>query len=227
MKLSNKILIGFFSILFLYLTAAFTEIRLRGSSNILDDNNSKAETVDIANVNYLVLPDLDQVIQVIGSDQPRLEVRSISGDLLHKLQYNVSGDTLTLTELNLEENERVRITIYVPRNNLTGITTNGSWVDIQGLEQKELSIIQNQGHISMEADNQISKLTIKASDKAALRMSGTALDLLSVELDNSRVVSNSPIKLLEGSMTNDSYINLVEALEIQLKKDNSCSIKIN
>jgi hypothetical protein len=54
MSLSNKILLSFFGFIFLYLTAAFVEIRVSGTPNIISDKNSKAETVDIVGVNYLV-----------------------------------------------------------------------------------------------------------------------------------------------------------------------------
>src|SRR5687768_6562742 len=103
MKLSNKILFGFFGFAFIYLTAVFAEVRLRGIPNIINDNNSIAETVDVSGVSYLVLQNLDKQVNVVGSDRARLEVRSISGNLLQKLNYQVSGDTLTLSEGNSEE----------------------------------------------------------------------------------------------------------------------------
>ena len=86
MKLSNKILVGFFGFLFLYLTAAFTEIRLNGTPNVINDSNSKIETVDLSGIRYIVVGDVDKNINITGSDRSQLEVRSFSGDLLKHLK---------------------------------------------------------------------------------------------------------------------------------------------
>ena len=67
MKLSNKILIGYFGFIFVYLSAAFTEIRFRGSLNQLDESIGIVETADLSGVTYLVLQDLDESITLIGS----------------------------------------------------------------------------------------------------------------------------------------------------------------
>lgn len=224
MKLSNKILIGFFGFAFIYLTAAFMEVRLRGNPAVIDDSNSLVETVDITGVNYLVLPALEQTIDVIGSDQPKLEVRSMSGDLLQKLKYNVSGDTLTLEQLDLEKDQRIRISVYVPKNSFTGMSVNGARVNIKELDQKVLSVSQNDGSIRMHNKNRIGKLVIQASNGASFTVSDTELAELSVQLDNAEVSTDSPVRLLEGSIKNDSYIQIKDSEEIQLKKDKSSGL---
>src|SRR5689334_4481193 len=114
MKLSNKILIGFFGFIFLYLTAVFAELRLTGTSNILDDQNSIAETVALSGITHIVLNDLGKNIYVTGADRPRLEVRSASGDGLKKLQYAISGDTLTLLSLP-KDTKTMKVSIFVPQ----------------------------------------------------------------------------------------------------------------
>lgn len=221
MKLSNKILIGFFGFIFLYLTAVFAEVRFRGNLAVIDDSNSRAETVDISGVTHLILADLGKSINVIGSDQPRLEVRSISGDLLKKLKYNISGDTLTLSQLDLEKNMNIRISVYVPQNSFIGMTVNGASVKLEGLEQKVLSVFQNSGRISMDITNKVEKLYIEANNRANFYVSGTDLDTLSTLLDNSEVTIDSRVTLLKGSIKNNSYVRIGGTEEIQFKKDES------
>src|SRR5688572_19543448 len=114
MKLSNKILIGFFGFIFIYLTAAFTEVRLKGTPNVIDDTNSIAETVDIPGIAYLILNDIDKNVNVIASDRAQLEVRSFSGDLLTKLKYKISDDTLTLSGLQSKGIKTIKISVFVP-----------------------------------------------------------------------------------------------------------------
>lgn len=220
MKLSNKILVGFFSIAFIYLTAVFAEVRLRGTPNIINDTNSIAETVDIQGVAYLVLQDLDQNITVIGSDHPRLEVRSISGDLLKKIKHNISGDTLTLSELKSEERKTVKISVFVAKASLKGMTVNTAAASVKGLEQKLLHISQNAGRIWM-ADNKIGKVHLEVSGKSHIDISATALDTLSAKIDNSEVLISSPVGFLQGSMKNNSFLRMNRIDEIQFKQDES------
>jgi hypothetical protein len=218
MNLSNKILVGFFGFAFVYLTAAFAEVRLRGTPNIINDTNSIAETVDISGVSYLVLQNLNQDIAVVGSGDPRLEVRSISGDLLKRLKYNISGDTLTLSDLQLEDMRTVKISVFVPEAGLKGMTVNDAGASVKGLEQERLDISQNAGRIWM-SDNKIGTVHLEVSSKSNLHVTATALDTLSAKIDNSEVLISSPVGLLQGSMKNNSFLRMNAIDEIQFKKD--------
>jgi hypothetical protein len=225
MKLSNKILIGFFGFAFIYLTAVFAEVRLRGIPNIIDKTNSVAETADISGVSYLVIQDLDHYIAVIGSDQPRLEVRSISGDLLKSLKYNISGDTLTLSKFQAEEKPSVSISVFVPKAGLKGMTVNDSRANVKGLEQELLYISQNAGQIFM-SDNRIDKVHLEVSSKSYLHITATSLDTLSAKIDNSEVIISSPVGVLKGSMENNSSLQMSRIDEIQFKKDENSRLNL-
>jgi hypothetical protein len=225
MKLSNKILIGFFGFAFIYLTAVFAEVRLRGTPNIINNTNSVSETADISGVSYLVIQNLDQDIAVSGSDQPRLEVRSISGDLLKSLKYNISGDTLTLSEFKSEEMGTVRISVFVPEAGLKGITVNDSRANVKGLEQELLYISQNAGRIFM-SDNRIDRVQLEVSSKSYLHITATFLDTLSAKIDNSEVIISSPVNVLKGSMENNSSLQMNRIDEIQFKKDESSRLNL-
>lgn len=226
MNLSNKILIGFFGFAFIYLTAVFAEVRLRGIPNIINNSNSVAETADISGVSYLVIQNLDQDISVAGSDQPRLEVRSISGDLLKSLKYNISGDTLTLSEFKSEEMETIRISVFVPEAGLKGMTVNDSRASVKGLEQELLYISQNAGRIFM-SDNRIDKVHLEVSSKSHLHITATSLDTLSAKIDNSEVLISSPVGVLKGSMENNSFLRMGRIDEIQFKKDESSRLNLH
>ena len=218
MKLSNKILIGFFGFAFIYLTAVFAEVRLRGTPNIINDSNSIAERVDISGVAYLVLRDLDYHVTVIGSDHPQLEVRSLAGDLLQRLNYKMSGDTLTLSDLQSQGRRPVKISAFVLKSGLKGILVNAADAVVKGLEQERLHISQSAGRIWM-SENTIGKIHIEGSGKSYLNISATELDTLSATIDNSEVLISSPVGLLQGSLKNHSHLRVGDIDEIQLKKD--------
>jgi hypothetical protein len=221
MKLSNKILIGFFSFIFLYMIVAFTEMRLKGDLNRFDESNSISESVDIERINYLKIPDIDQRIVVSGSNRPGIEVKSISGNVLQYLKYEMEGDTLSIKSLELLKKEAVYISIYVPKNTFKGFTSTNAMVTISELDQETLDISQNDGWIKMSASNKISKLNLNVQNSARFNLVNGKVDTLNAFMNTAEVLTNEQIKLVKGSMTNDSYLHLVGTSEIQIKKDES------
>jgi hypothetical protein len=225
MKLSNKILLGFFGFIFLYLTAVFAEIRWSGTSNTIDDSNSIAETVDLSGISYLIVTNLEKEVSVIGSDRPRLELRSSSGNWLAKLKYKVSGDTLMLSGLQSEETRTLRISVFVPKTSFKGITVNENMVIVEALQQDFLQLSQNAGRVWMSGSI-IGRIQMDLSNKAYLDISGTKLDTLSAEIEGSEVRMSSPVGLVQGSLKNKAFLQVSHIQEIQLKKDESSRLNI-
>jgi hypothetical protein len=225
MKLSNKILIGFFGFAFIYLTAAFAELRLTGSPNVINNKNSIAETVDLSRMAYLIIKDVDKNINVVGADRSRLEVRSLSGDLLKKLKYDVSGDTLMLSGLQLENVRTVDITVFVGKTALKGISVKSSVAIIQDLQSTLLHISQNSGRIYMSG-SRIEKIELVASNRSLFDLSATTLDTLSVNVDESQVLVSSSVDVVEGSIKNNARVHLNDIRDIQLRKDESSKLNL-
>ena len=225
MKLSNKVLLGFLGFIFLYLTAAFTELRVAGTHNVIDNKNSIAETVDIAGVSHIVISDVGQYVRIVGDDQARLELRSIAGDMLKNLTYKISGDTLTLSAFRSDGSARVSLTVFAPGNMIEGVTVNRSAVSIDEFRQDFLRLSQNSSHISMSHDN-IAKVQIDLSKESLLSLSDSEVDTLSAEIDASQVHISSPVGVVHGSMQNHAFMQLNMIREIQLKKDANSKLSI-
>jgi hypothetical protein len=225
MKLSNKILIGFFGFIFLYMTAAFTEIRLMGTPNVINDQNSIAETVDLPAITHLVLNGLEKEVNVVGSDQQLLEVRSLTGDVLKKLTYAVSGDTLTLSGFDADDRNNFKITVFVPSTHFKAITVNRSEVNIKGLTTGLLTIDQNAGSISV-SDCRIAKIELDLN-ATYLTISDATVDTVSAKIETSTVNIYSSLKLFQGSLKNQSWLRMSDAQEIQLTKDETSSMNMH
>jgi hypothetical protein len=225
MKLSNKILLGFFGFLFLYLTAAFTEIRLTGTLNNINDSNSKAEVVNLSGIHFIVVNDLGRNVKITQSDHLQLEVRSITGDLLKDLKYEVSGDTLKLLSFGLEGDRAIKITVFVPEESLQGIHVKSSVVSVSGLDQERIQLTQSGGRIWM-TNVRLSTMNMNLTKESFINVSETEIDTLSVNIDQSEVHMNSLVRFVRGSVTNESFLRLSGIREIQLRKDETSNLNM-
>lgn len=225
MKLSNKVLLGFLGFIFLYLTAAFTELRMRGTLNVINDKNSIAEAVDLPVIGHVVINGLDEYVWVRPSDHARLEVRSVRGGLLKNLTYRISGDTLMLSAFEPDGNQRVMITVYVSNASLQRVTVNHSAAAVDGFDQDLLHLSQDSGRITM-SDNKIGKVNIDLSEGSFLNISDSNFDTVSATIDGSRVHILSPVGLVQGAMKNNAFMQLTQVKEIQLKKDEGSKLTV-
>lgn len=227
MKLSNKILIGLFSFLFLYMIVAFTEMRFKGDLNQLNRSNSISETVDIPRVNYIKLLNLDQHITILGADTTKIDIRSVAGDVLQYLNYDVIGDTLIIKSIELESKKAAHLYIYVSKSRFRGLSTSNSGVNIGNLQLETLDIDQIGGWVRMSDSNKIGQLNLNAQNSAYFNFLKGKIDTLNTTIDFSQVSVTLPMKLVKGSMKNASHLQLRGTTEIQFKKDENSKLILN
>ncbi len=226
MKLSNKILVGFLAFIFLYMTAAFAELRFTGSLNVLDNKNSTAETVDLSAITRLIVQDMgNRQVKVIGSDRAQLEVRSFKGSLLKNLKYQIANDALTISGFEGEENKPVRITVYIPEDRLKELSVTAAVVIIEGVQQHDLTISQNGSRIWM-SESAIGKIETNLANRSFLDIGSTKLDTVTANIEASQVHISSSVSLLRGHIRNTSMVHVTDAQDIQVKKDVSSNLQI-
>jgi len=206
---------------------AFTEMRFKGDLNQLDRSNSISETVDIPRVNYIKLPDLNQNITILGADTTKIDVRSVAGDVLHHLNYDIIGDTLVINSMELESKKAAHIYIYVSNSSFRGLSTSNSGVNIGNLQLETLDIHQDDGWIRMSDSNIIGRLNLTAQNYAYFSFLKGEIDTLNTTIHGSEVSIPQPMKLVKGSMSNGSYLHLQGTSEIQFKKDKGSRLILN
>ncbi|WOK09192.1 DUF2807 domain-containing protein [Imperialibacter roseus] len=226
MKLSNKILIGFFGFILIYMMAAFAEIRFLGYKRDLSGTEVQVEKAPLGNVGYIVLSDSEHRVTISSSNEPHIEVKSIDGSFLSNLNYEMVGDTLNLKINEITSSKPVQVTVFVSQNTFRGLQATRASASLTNLSQQALSITQSGGSIRMDGDVNVTNLSIAASDNANLDASGLSVNSLSVKIDHSKVMIWSPVVQLRGSILNDSFLRIDGVDDIQFTKDKSSKIQI-
>ena len=225
MKLSDKILIGFFGAITIYMFAAFTEMRLKGDYNGLGDN-AKREAVSIGNIRHIALSDQVRNITISSSDDPRLELISRDGGLLSKLQYDLIGDSLIVDGIQLEKKVHFDLIIYFPQHGIAQLDIQGGYANINDLHVSSLVLMQSGGMVFMNR-NSTSILSIVAKEDAAINCYDLQVDTLRLDLDQSHVALPSRVRHLEGSMVNGSRLSMGEVNNIVFKQDTTSSLMLS
>lgn len=219
MKLSNKILIGFFGGTLVYMIMAFTEVRLKGDYNRLDGSNAKIETRELAGLQRVVLNNLNKRVNIRASDSPHLELRSFVGDQLPKLEYTFQDGILTINRSNFSGDEHIDLYIYVSEAVFTQLEVVESRVNISNLKQPVLNIHQTGGHVALQGRTMLGRLNITATEDAELDLYDKEVDTVYLKLDNSNVELQTSVKRLEALLSNNSRLSSIGANDIVLKRD--------
>jgi len=226
MKLSNKILIGLFGFVYLYMMAAFAEVRFRGYSRNLEGVATQLETAPLADIGYIVLADVDKRITISTADEPRIEIESIGGGYLPQIAYEMKGDTLQIKSVDFDNGKPAHVKVFVPKDHLRGILVERANASITHFAQTSLTITQTAGSVMLDDEIHVTKLSIMASEEASLNASGLDVDSLEVQLNHARVNIWSEVGQLSGSITNDTFLNIKGVEEIQFSKDKTSKLQI-
>ena len=224
MKLSDKIIIGFFGFIFLYMIAAFTELRFKGENTSFDTATALIETLPISNIRYLRISDFGRNIVISSSTNPRIEVRSKTGELLQELEYEILEDTINITGFRIENTPRYNIHVFVPLTGFAGIEIQNSVVTISDLTMPRISIKQIKGNITLYDKIHVGKLIIDSEENSTCSISNVHIDTLSARLNSSNLFIYSQIPRMEGSLENSSRLLHYGPGEIEFTKDGTSLI---
>ncbi|UII19422.1 hypothetical protein [Fulvivirga ligni] len=230
MKLSNKILIGFFGFILVYMIVAFTEIRLNGTPNSIHGNIGIMDSIDITGIKYIDFNNVNNSHFSIKSaaDVPsRIEVWSEKGGAASNIKYSVTNDTLRITQVVEDENHINSLRITVQPGQLNYLSMVNSRVTVTELDQESLNISQKDGYFSLMNCPDLNEVRMNAGPGSSADFNSLDLDKLEFLGDNASVRLYVPIKHLQGSIKNNTYIYVQSVEDIQFKKDNSSRLNIN
>ena len=226
MSLSNKILIIFFGTILAYTLMAFAEIRIKGDTRTLTDENSITESIPLSNINYIYLNErFDQSLTISSGAEPKIKIRSKVGELLSNLDYETRNDTLFLTGFNDTE-ERFNLSIEVPKSGFNGFYTASGYIRLTDLQQENLSFTQSGGRLQIDHNIELGNLQISGSEKAYIDVYDASIDTVSLDLDHSDIRFNTSVNLIKGTLSNESDLYSSNASQLNLKRDKSSRMRI-
>ncbi len=219
MKLSNKILIGFFGLVLTYMLAAFTEVRLRGESSHFTSENAIVENIALAEVGFIVVPDLDKKVTITTDEEPRIRLRSIKGDLSKHVSYSMKGDTLVFERLTVPEDTRYELHVFVQSGQVRGIDATYSSLEVGDLGRATLDVTQKGGVLVMGGNFSMDTMNLQASRGAQFDTWNSQVDVLALDMNSANVEIRGVVGRLEGEMINESYLSVGSAREFAFRKD--------
>jgi len=225
MKLSNKVLIVFFSVLFLYMVSAFSEIRFRGTPNDISDSDAQTETLEVANFSHLSVDTLR--VTVVPSNTTKIELRSLSGGHVRDLLYDLEGDTLKLSDFTNEKTERIGITVYVSPRSFKSLSAHDASVYVKSLTLDSLQLNQYSGSITFDEKSTIARINSTLTGNGQLNFMGKRIATFDTTMDNFSVNLNGGAKQITGQMKNDSYLRANNVEDLDFRKDNSSQLYVN
>lgn len=229
MKLSNKILIGFFGFILVYMIVAFTEVRLNGTPTNSIYNSGEIDTINLPEVNYINFHNVNTNFTISSSSEvpPRIEVWSQKGGAASRVKYNIKNDTLNILSVAEGEDDLYQLKISLKPNQLKGLDMADSRVSLVDLEQDSLDISQKNGYFYISNSPAIKHIKIDATPSSSADLNNLDLETAIIISDDASIRVNSEVKHIQGSLKNGSYLYVQSVEDIQFKKDNSSRLNIN
>lgn len=224
MKQSNKIFFGLVGLIFIYMTAAFIEVRLSGESRDLDEGDVKIENIRLDNITSLDISGVGRSVRIGSSAEPQIEIKSRTGDLADSLRYTIQGEKLELTGFDVANNTNYELTVYLPSNSPKSFTFKQSLIIMNDVNIPYASITQEGGRLLMQENVSIDSINLVARQDAILNAWGLEVESISFDMDSSDVNIRSQVKRLGGKLNNKSRLVLSGPGDINIQKDETSII---
>ena len=230
MKLSNKILIGFFSVVFLYTISVMLEVRLTGQYIIRNSDDTLEnliyESMPIDNPRYLILHSRQKFLRIEESTDPRLEIKSFDGGLLDRVILKETRDTLEIGAFDFEEELSYAATLYINRGDQLQIEMNQAKVSLRHLNLSSLTVLQRGGYLSVNDSSVISHLRISTTDDGLFETTDARIDTIDLTAESSSIRLLKEPKVLKAVIKNASSLSTQDVPYMLYERDSTSTLRI-
>ncbi|MEL6559353.1 MAG: hypothetical protein AAFQ94_14275 [Bacteroidota bacterium] len=223
MKLSNKILLGFFGCIILYTLLAAGEVRFRGNFRGDVREGLLIESVNIGGYKHLIINSSNIEVSIDQSDTTRIEVKSEKTEDDIKLTYRLSGDSLIIDSVNMTDEVDRIIKIYLD-NRIETINSNAIRTYIRKFEIDSLTVIANAKYLSIGDDAEIKNLRLKGFDGANVFVFSEMIGFLDLKIDDANVTVRNELSEINAELVNGAVLSSKAPDNLQFKRDRDCKV---
>lgn len=224
MKLSNKILLGFFGTVILYTLIAAGEIRFKGVLRSENKEGFLVESIAIDSHKHLIIRNSNIDISVNQSETTRMEIRSYNEEKHLKISYQTSGDTLIINSVNpTEESETTIINVYLD-NRLQSITSKAIRTYVRNFKSDSLTVIASENYLSFDDDNEIQHLQLTGQEGASVYLLSDQVNSLDLLIDDATVTVIKELAEINAELINGAVLTSKAPDNLQFKKERNCKV---
>ena len=223
MKISNKLLIGLLTTIFIVITAAFIDIRVFGVHRSANNPAKKTYNFDLGSYRYL------KAVNV-----PSLEIRPSTKNHLNFIAYNdttefaidhrIENDTLFLIG---KKDYHSHYSLYT-KSDIEFISSKDSRIEFKSLKQNKMGMILDGGEVycwngDSKRISKFGKLKIDQINSLS-NLHNVKTDTLDINLVKSQASFVKEILVLKASVKDKSNLQLRNVSDVKFIKDKSSKV---
>ena len=229
MKTSKIIYISLLGTIAVLILASVVDLRMNSRRNDGSQSDFK--------VNKQILPLFKALrvhnsmnITLVQNDSAYFEVSYLKDSITPKVNYTISGDTLTISDFEKTNHRNVSVTIHAT-DSLRSIQLKKSNMRIERIGSGKLFFALDESEIWLNQDTLVKTafqvLDIVAKNHSRINSSEFMIDSLGLVLQNSEAYLEIKANKISGILSDSSRIFVRQPSEISLKKDETSKIHVN
>lgn len=230
MKTSNIILISTAASFTLLLCAGILQNRYAGGEPVEksdQSNTAQFETIDLPEFDFLVIQNINNVsLSSYSMNQVRIEYKS--GENTPQIEHYTRGDTLFIGNKSNSEKISNQLMLFIQKRDLNKIQVINSDVNVVKIPGKNLQMNLDNSQVNVSTSNggDLVNLKLKGTNQSRFVTMSLRVDTLAVNLDHSNATFLKSVNMLNGSIINNSRLQVKDTQHFDLSRDPSSKLVV-
>jgi len=229
MKTSKIIIISLLGTIAVLILAITIDIRINGRRNDGRQSDFKVNKQNVPVFKVLSVNN-SMNITIVKKDSSFIEVSCLKDSIAPKVNYTMKGDTLIVSDFEKPGHRNTSVTIHAT-DSLKHIQLKKSNISIDRIGSGKLFFKLDASELWLNQDTLVKSsfpvLDIVAGNHSRINSSDFRIDSLGLVLQKSEADIEMKSRIISGTMSDSSRINVRQPEEISLKKDGTSKINVN